>query len=353
MGDLFIPTTPGRLVPGYGAKDARIAIVGDWTSAYDDQALRPFQGGAGQLLEKCLHAAGLIRGEVYLTNVVKTKTPSNAKGNKAQGPWPAVFCERKGTFSAEGLRHVDRLREELDGMDLAVVVACGKAAAVALGGLRKVSEYRGYVFETSLLSKKVKLIPTHHPASALRGNYTYAHMITCDLQKALKESKTKELVRPKRNLIYNYSSLSDLLAWCDYLANCPELSIDIEVVNYEIASVQFSPRPDLGVVIPLGETVFQPHGWTEDEELVVWRQIQRLCETENVTKILQNGIFDIHFMLTNAGIEIKGPVKDTMIGHSCAWPELPKGLGFLGSLYCGSQAYWKDKVNFESIKGED
>jgi len=32
------------------------------------------------------------------------------------------------------------------------------------------------------------------------------------------------------------------------------------------------------------------------------------------------------------------------------YPELPKGLGFLGSIYCGSQEYWKDMVKFDDIK---
>ncbi len=41
-----------------------------------------------------------------------------------------------------------------------------------------------------------------------------------------------------------------------------------------------------------------------------------------------------------------------MIGHSVMFPEFPKGLDFLGSLYCGSQAYWKDAVKFDNIKGE-
>jgi hypothetical protein len=73
---------------------------------------------------------------------------------------------------------------------------------------------------------------------------------------------------------------------------------------------------------------------------------------ENSVKVAQNAIFDIHFLLTRCGIEAKGRVEDTMIGHSVMFPEFPKGLDFLGSLYCGTQAYWKDAVKFNNIKGE-
>ena len=67
-------------------------------------------------------------------------------------------------------------------------------------------------------------------------------------------------------------------------------------------------------------------------------------------KVVQNGIFDIHFLLTRCGIEVRGPIQDTMIAHSIMYPELRKGLDFLGSIYCGTQAYWKNMVKWDNIK---
>ena len=72
----------------------------------------------------------------------------------------------------------------------------------------------------------------------------------------------------------------------------------------------------------------------------------------NSIKIVQNGIFDIQFLLTKCGIEVRGPIRDTMISHHIMYPELLKGLAFLVSIYGGSQAYYKDMVKFENIKGE-
>ena len=69
-------------------------------------------------------------------------------------------------------------------------------------------------------------------------------------------------------------------------------------------------------------------------------------------KVVQNGMFDIHFLLTRCGVVVRGEIHDTMVAHSVMYPELPKGLDFLGSIYCGSQEYWKDSVKFENIKGE-
>lgn len=333
-----------RLVKPEGDPAARIAIVGDYTSAFDDNALKPFQGTAGTVLEQCLHLAGLIRGEVYLTNLIKTKPSRRYPPGSTQGPCPEFFLENKNTFTEAGNEHLQRLREELDATACNVVVACGRAASVALAGVPQVAAKRGYVFPSIGLRRSRKVIPTHQPGNAYRGMYTNRHMIVCDLKKARAESMFPELIRPDRTLIYEYASVEEALQWIDYFRGKPELSVDIEVINFEVSCINLACDGRVGVVIPIADR------WDLDEELFIWRALASLLGDESTTKILQNAIFDIQFMLSRYGVEIKGPIHDTMVGHSCMYPELPKGLGFLGSIYCGSQEYWKDMVKFDDIK---
>ncbi len=125
------------------------------------------------------------------------------------------------------------------------------------------------------------------------------------------------------------------------------VGFDIEVLNYEVSCISFSSTPELACVIPIADR------WSLDEELLIWRGIQKVLGNRGSLKIVQNGMFDIPFLLTHNGIETRGEIHDTMVGHSIIYPELPKSLGFLGSIYCGSQPYWKDTVKFKSIKGED
>lgn len=345
----FIPLTPrSRLVPGVGRDTAKIAIVGDYTTPFDDRELKPFSGPNGTVLDSCLHAAKLIRSEVYLTNVFKSKT--NVPGKNANHDF---FDETKRQFTELGLQHAEMLRTELNALGANVIVAAGIPALMAVSGYSSVAKYRGYVCETTKLAKPRKLIPTYSPGSTLRGTYTNRHMIVADLRKAKLECEFPEIIRPERTLIYDYETVEEVLEWLEYFESQPQVSFDIEVINYEIAAVSFSSRPDVGVVVPIGNTTYRPQGWTEQEELQIWRGIQRVLGNPKSVKIAQNCIFDIHFMLTRNGIEVRGPVHDTMIGHSVMFPELPKGLDFLGSIYCGSQEYWKDSVSFKSIKGDD
>ncbi|HEX8995971.1 MAG TPA: uracil-DNA glycosylase [Ktedonobacterales bacterium] len=57
--------------PGAGAAPAEVMLIGEAPSAYDDRSGRPFSGPSGDFLDELLAAAGLSRGQVYLTNIVK------------------------------------------------------------------------------------------------------------------------------------------------------------------------------------------------------------------------------------------------------------------------------------------
>lgn len=333
----FFPTTSQRIIPGFGPPGAKIAIVGEAPGSYENQQLKPFVGPAGGVLEQCLHAAGLIKSEVYLTNVIKTQP----KGNVID-----PFFDGK-TFSADGMAWVEMLREELNALKPNVIVACGATAFAALTNKKQILKYRGYFFESVGLTPERKVLPTIHPAAALRGMYLYRYLIAADLKKAKVESGWPELNRPKRQLVFEFGSVEEVLEWLDYFAQQPRIGFDIEVINYEIACISLSTSPEIACSIPLD------HSWSEQDELQIWRALQRVLGNPSITKIIQNAIFDCHFLLTRCGIEVRGPIEDTMIGHSVMFSELRKGLDFLGSLYCGAQAYWKDKVKFDSIKEED
>ncbi len=331
--------SPGqRVVPGIGPKNARIAIVGEAPGAHEDHQLKPFVGPAGSVLEQCLHSAGLIKSEVYLTNVVKVRPPKNLID--------PYFNSTKGTFTSAGREWVERLHVELNELAPNVVVACGATALAALTPFSKIMKYRGYFMESSVLAPPRKVIPTIHPAACLRGQYIYRHIISADLKKARENSTTSELKRPKRQLVWNFQTAGEVLEWLDYYEHQPLVSFDIEVMNYEISCIGFSSSPDVAISVPLDSR------WSGIDELSIWRGIQRVLGNPASVKVAQNAIFDIHFLLSRCGIVVRGDIQDTMVAHHIMYPELPKGLAFLVSVYGGTQPYYKDMVKFSNIKGE-
>ena len=343
---------PRRLVPGFGPPDAKIAIVGEAPGAYEDAQLKPFVGPAGTILEQCLHAAGLIRSDVYLTNVVKVRPPKNDISNYFNGR----------TFSEAGMEWVQLLREELNAHGCNVIVACGAVPMAALIGRYKITKLRGYIFESIELTPLRKVIPTIHPAASMydrKGGqkgalatsefkpYLYRHVIASDLKKAKAESQFRELRRPERQLVYEFGSVEEVLEWLEYYEKQPIVSVDIESPRSigEMICIGFSSKPNLGISVPLDSR------WSETDELLIWRAIQRVLKSDSI-KVFQNGVFDTWFLLTRYGFETAGEIRDTMIAHSVMYPELPKKLEFLGSVYCGAQEYWKGKVKFDELKEE-
>lgn len=322
----------GRIVPGFGPVGAKIAIVGEAPGAHEDQQLKPFVGPAGSVLEQCLHAAGLIKSEVYLTNVVKVRPPKNDIS--------PYYNDATGKFTEAGKEWVDFLHGELAEKKPNVIVAAGGCAMAALTGMFRILKYRGYFMESPI----GKVIPTIHPSGALRGMYLWRHLISADLKKAREHSQTPELTRPKRDLIYQFSHVHEVLEWLEYYEHQPLVCFDIEVMNYEVSCISFSSDPSMAISVPIDSR------WSVEDESLIWRGIQRVLGNSASVKVVQNGIFDIHFLLSRCGIEVRGPTHDTMIAHSIMYPELRKGLDFLGSIYCGTQAYWKNMVKFDNIK---
>jgi len=66
-----------KAVPGEGPADAEIMFIGEAPGFHEDQQGRPFVGAAGRFLEELLASIGLTREEVYITNVIKCRPPSN------------------------------------------------------------------------------------------------------------------------------------------------------------------------------------------------------------------------------------------------------------------------------------
>jgi len=64
-------------VPGEGAEDADMLFIGEAPGWHEDQQGRPFVGPAGKYLDELLASINLDRSQVYITNVIKTRPPSN------------------------------------------------------------------------------------------------------------------------------------------------------------------------------------------------------------------------------------------------------------------------------------
>ena len=113
-----------RVVFGEGPTDAALMFVGEQPGDQEDLAGRPFVGPAGRLFDETLGAAGIARGEVYVTNAVKHfKYVVRGKRRLHQRPNAGEVSHCRWWLDAE--RALVRPK---------LIVALGATAALALTG---------------------------------------------------------------------------------------------------------------------------------------------------------------------------------------------------------------------------
>ena len=134
-----------------------MVFVGEQPGDAEDLAGRPFVGPAGRVLDEALEAAGIVRDQVYLTNVVK-HFKWEPRGKRRIHAKPRV---------SEIRACKPWLETELALIKPHAVVCLGATAAQALlGSTFKVSTQRGTFIESPLAPL---VMATVHPSSVLRA----------------------------------------------------------------------------------------------------------------------------------------------------------------------------------------
>jgi uracil-DNA glycosylase len=146
-----------QTVFGEGLKKSRLAMVGEMPGDREDRAGKVFVGPAGRELDKALEQVGIVREDVYITNVVKHfKFEERGKRRIHQTP-------KKAEVDA----CLPWLREELRLVAPEVLVMLGATAAKALlGSSFRLTRHRGRPIESDLARF---VTATVHPSAILRA----------------------------------------------------------------------------------------------------------------------------------------------------------------------------------------
>lgn len=334
---------PGHCTRPIGPSPNRIAFVGEAPGETEELTGIPFMGSAGQELNRMLEETGFRRSEVYLTNVLHQRPPGNKLNlwcvPKAEtGPGYDLPPLSNGKYLHPGLvPAIHRLRMELLACRPNLVVALGGTATWALLHTGAISKVRG-TCATGPLIPGLKVLPTFHPSYVLRS-WDSRPIVLSDLLKAQREQHFSEVRRPRRT-VYIEPTLEDLEAWERILSGADVLSVDIETKIRQITTIGFAPTRDAAFVFPFWDSR-KPGGsyWPDvASEVLAWQVVARLLAS-NIPKVFQNGLYDLQY-LARMGFKVANVLRDTMIKHHALYPEMPKDLGFLGSIYT-NEASWK------------
>lgn len=139
-----------NVVFGSGDPDADLVIVGEGPGRREDEQGLPFVGPSGRLLDQLLGEIDLAREEVYITNVVKCRPPRNRDPREEE----IETCK-------------PYLRTQLQLIDPKAVLTLGNfASKLLLRTTTGITRLRGHAYPWW----HRQLVPTFHPAAALRGS---------------------------------------------------------------------------------------------------------------------------------------------------------------------------------------
>ena len=154
-----------NVVFGEGNPEADLMFIGEGPGQHEDEQGLPFVGRSGELLSSLLEAGGLSRSQVYIANVVKCRPPGN------RDPRQDEIDECKG-YLAEQIRLVDP----------AVVITLGNfSTKLLLKTEVGITRMRGQAYPW--WGRHV--VPTFHPAAALRGRSQVVEQMQADIELAL------------------------------------------------------------------------------------------------------------------------------------------------------------------------
>lgn len=161
------PLATGRTQVVFGVGDPRadLMFVGEGPGRDEDLAGEPFVGRSGQLLDRLIaEELGTDRSTCYITNVVKCRPPQN----RDPRPEEIEACH-------------PYLEQQLELIEPKVVVTLGNFATRLLldtdDGIRRVRG-RAYPWRSG------HLVPTYHPAAALRSGGEILAEMRADMVRA-------------------------------------------------------------------------------------------------------------------------------------------------------------------------
>lgn len=154
-----------NVVFGMGDPHADLMFIGEGPGAEEDRQGLPFVGRSGQLLDQLMaQEMGLTRDRCYIANVTKCRPPGNRDPKEDEIEACSPYLDA-----------------QIGLIDPKVIVTLGNfSTRLLLSTTEGITKLRGRAYPF----KGRQLVPTYHPAAALRGGGEVVARMRADLVRA-------------------------------------------------------------------------------------------------------------------------------------------------------------------------
>jgi DNA polymerase len=157
-------------VPGEGQTSAKLIFIGEAPGKNEDEKGRPFVGAAGRILNEAMQKAGIKRSQVFITNVVKCRPPSNRIPQDDERNACRPYLERQISL-----------------IEPKIICILGNTAYFSMLGGKSIAANRGKIIKKN----GQRYFLTIHPAAAIY-NRSLRTVLENDLFTLAKEIKRAE-----------------------------------------------------------------------------------------------------------------------------------------------------------------
>jgi len=307
-----------------------LALVGEAPGQEEQSRGVPFVGQSGQMLDQMLRATGIARNDCYITNVANTRPPGNrfsiyySDAKRTKPTLPLLECRK-------------RVKEELRSVRPKVIVALGEEALRAVANVTGITVHRGSILDFEMFHEPFRVLPTYHPSNVLRA-YEHRPIVELDLRKAIRQARRPSIPKMNFTISPTFDQVMRFLK-----ARFTPVSFDIETIAMRTRTLGFAWSPTNAISIPL--ISHGRHAWSHEEETLILQELNAYLGDTEIHKYVQNSPFDCSVVANELGIHVDGVVLDTMYAQHLLYPELPKSLDFISSIYTDFPMYWGKSKN--------
>lgn len=321
---------PKRLIDPVGPKTAKIVFIHDSPNNLDIADHMPLSedGGAGKQFAGWLRRVGINREGVYVTNLVKHSLYKDSFA-------PMYIDKQKHVKPTDELRaYWQMMDRELAELHPNIIVPLGREAMFYLTGKSSIEKWRGSIIADRF---ERKVVGTYDPQKVV---YNYKNRATSimDMKRIQTESLYPEIHLPEREYLIE-PTFEQAMEFIEECRKADYVGTDIEVQWYKYVScIGLAPTPFRAMSIPFIQNT-KPY-WNFPQYKAIKKALAQLLREGDI--IGQNFHFDWSW-LYQEGYEDINLVFDTMQAQHVAWPELPKSLAYMASIYT-REPFWKDEA---------
>ena len=317
------------MVIGYGPEVSPILIVSDHPTADEAKSGKALTGATGKMVGTFLKQNDWSIEKCYKTSYIKEQMIGYASKDKKRSE--QVLKEMLAKNDWGGI-----LRQEIEDIQPNVVLALGELPLNYLCNEKGVHNFRGSILPIAPNisdRKNIRVVSTLHPRDIFINQAAQVY-VTIDYKKAVKYHNCTEPYEEEGN-IWICKTASALIEWWKRARYSEFLVFDIETLYNFITCIGFCADGQEALSIPM----LDPN-MSGIEKLCLWRQVDAILRSQ-IPKVNQNIKYD-WTINQKFGFQVNNIIGDTMLMSHTLYPELPKGLNFLTSIYT-EIPYYKDE----------